>query len=95
MIVRRQPLLVRPNHEQPTSVHYSINKNITLKYYALLVRNTEKIVFNLRIMLVAISSSSGDRAVMRGSIRPVCRFGTLNKSLSRMLASMRPLQENK
>lgn len=51
--------------------------------------------FKRRSILRAISSSSGDKAVMMGSILPVCKLGTLKRSLRMMLASMRPPQENK
>lgn len=56
---------------------------------------TEKIVFSRLIMLEAISSSSADRADMSGSIRPVCKLGTLKTSFSNMLASIKPLHENR
>ena len=46
-------------------------------------------------MFLNISSSSLVRDVMRGSILPVVRFGTRNRSLIRVLVSIRPDHENR
>ena len=56
---------------------------------------TEKMVCRRRIMFLNISSSSLVSEVMSGSIRPVVRFGTRNRSLISVLVSIRPDHENR